>query len=187
MCAVIASCFVAAPALAQQRVSKLNERVVEKFIQKTADITKGKSGEIMDPAVIEKYLNDHLHEDARFKTTMTYNIPGYPSQESSLSLNKEDFINSVKEGAGTVQSYDNDIKINSITISNDEKAATVSTTSSETGTIQIGDGTGGAQDVPMIGVSNCTQILKLNKKRVLQMYNAVCKTEIQFEQGDTPF
>ena len=173
------------PAEAQQRVSKLTERAVEKFIRKTTNITKGRSGEL-DPAAIEKYLKNHLHKDAHFKTTMTYNIPGFPSQESSISLNKEDFINSVQEGAGSVQSYDNEIQIDSIKISNDQRVATIKTTSSETGTIQIGDGTGGAQDIPMIGISKCTQILKLSKKRVIQMHNAICKTEIQFDQAN-PF
>lgn len=177
---LLAAALAAPPAYAQQKTAALSEKIVEDFIVKTSEITSGQAGS-MNPESIEKYLETHLHKDAHFKSTMVYNVPGYPAQKNAMSLNKADFIHSVKEGAGAITGYENEIAIEKIEISGNRKNATVTTRSHETGTMAIDDGMGGTQEVPISGASQCTQILKLNKQNILQMYNAVCVTEIKFE------
>jgi hypothetical protein len=162
-----------------QTADKLTEQNIRGFIEETTRITSGGNLE-SSPEEIIAYLERHLDEDAHFKTTIIYNVPGYPAQKSSLSVDKKDFIATIRQGSESVSDYSNDIKIKSIKISGDGKKSTVQTTGQETGVMPIPDENGVVQDVPIEGVSECAQIISLSKDGIIQMYNAICKTVVNF-------
>ena len=164
---------------ATQKYKKLTEEIITTFIEKTTKITSGQSYTMSTDEVVD-YLNVHLEKQARFKSTIKYNIPGYPPQENSISLKKKDFIDSIKAKSETLAYYESSIKIENIKISRDKRKATVQTTGYETGVMPMPMEGGGTQDVNVEGESRCTQILVLSKKNILQMYNANCTTNIHF-------
>ena len=170
------------PSHAGSKHSRLNERNITSFITETTKISKGGAG--ISVKAITEYLEKHLHKHSRFKSTMRYKIPGYPTQETTLSFSKEEFIENVQEGAKSVSEYDNSVDILDIKISQDKTKATVTTRSTESVTIPVpGAGPNGETgEVPIEGHSDCTQILSLNKKGIIQMYNATCVTNIEFVQ-----
>ena len=114
-----------------------------------------------------------------FKSAIKYNVPGFPSQENSMSLDKDQFIDSVLSGQQALQDYESSIDIQSIKISRDKTKATVQTRSTENGVMPIPSESGSAEMIPVRGDSSCDQILMLEKK-IIQMYSANCTTEITF-------
>ena len=159
-------------------IGKLTQNNVKAFIENTTDITTTNSRQL-SAKKIQRYLDKHLDKDARFKSLMKYNIPGMPPQEASLSLDKEQFMEYVIKGAETVQDYDTLVEIKDIKIASEGKKAFVKTQNTEYATMPVPTEMGSAQDVPMEGVSECTQILLL-KKGAIKMYNANCVTDIHF-------
>ena len=165
------------PAHAQK--SALNETNITDFINKTTKLTSGNTEDLSSDKVI-KYLEKHLHKNARFKTTMRYEVPGFEAQEKEMSFDKTDFIKQIRQGATAVSDYENEIEIIKIKISKDKKSATVETRSNENANLPVTDDKG-INQVPMTGTSLCRQILKLNKKKIIQMYNVNCVTDIAFD------
>lgn len=166
---------------AEEKLTKLTDQNITDFILKTTEITTGRNAELSTEQITD-YLDQHVEKGARFKSTMKYNIPGYPAQETSMSLDKTDFIESVKKGAENVADYANEIKIESIKISTKGDKATVGTTSTESGMMPMSVDGVTSQMVPVDGSSSCTQILTL-EKGVIQMYGAQCVTIINFTPG----
>lgn len=164
------------PAMAQHTHNTLNTENVTAFIEETTKLTGGNLGDRnMDQAI--DYLDRHLHEDSRFRSEMVYVIPGHPDQESALSLDKDEFMDSLKDGAEALDSFESDIEIVDIKLSSDKRKATVFTITTESGVMSVG-----GEQVPVDGYSDCRQILMLNSNDVLQMFNAKCETEIRFRQ-----
>ncbi len=164
--------------LAAGSIKELSKKNVTAFIEDTTDITTRNSQEL-SVEKIQSYLDKHLDKKARFKSVMKYNMPGMPQQEASLSLDKEEFMKSVVQGAETVDAYETLIEIKNIKIASDGKKAFVKTQNTEYATMPVPSETGEVQDVPMEGVSDCTQILLL-KRGVIKMYDANCVTTINF-------
>ncbi len=162
-----------------QKAKELNEKNIEQFIEKTSEIAAGKSLENIEK--VQAFLNRHLHEDARFKSIMQFDIPGFPTQETSLTLNKSDFINNIGQGAHTMSDYENTVRIRSIKISSDKRKATVQTIGEESGMMDMVAGTDDIQQVPVEGTSSCQQIITLSQKGYIQMYQANCETRIRFK------
>lgn len=166
-------------ARAQHKTTALNENNIRRFIYETTDITSGSVNNLSSKKTTD-YLEKHLHKDSRFKTTMRYSIPGHAPQENTMSFNKPEFIENVRQSIEkTVSEYKNDVQIISIQIAQNKKAATIETRSFETATMPIIDETG-IQGIPMEGKSLCHQIIKLSKKGTIQMYNVSCVTDITF-------
>lgn len=164
-----------APAQAQ-----LTEDAISEFIKITTDISSGHANG-MDQRDITEYLEDHLHEDARFKSTIEYNIPGFPPQKTSMTLKKKEYIGGIEKGAEALSDYQNEITIQTIKISKDGSRATVRTTGSETGTMPVAlNAEDGIEYVPIEGASDCNQIIKLEDDRI-QMYSAICSTKVNFQ------
>jgi hypothetical protein len=163
-----------------QEVTQLTEDNVRAFIEKTTQITSGKETE-MTQKQIDIYLDVHLHSDASFKSLMRYAIPGFEVQEKILSVNKEDFMKGIHEASDTVSSYQSQIIIDEINISKDGKNAVVKTRTLESGMMPVVDEIE-KEEIPMEGVSSCTQVIMLSKKNVIQMFNANCVTEVHFNQ-----
>ncbi len=168
-------------AYAAGKIKVLSEDNITEFIEKTAALTSGQTLE-MSLSDIIAYFEDHLDEDSRFKSTMQFNVPGYPAQKTALSLDKEEFIENVQKGAQSVESYENNVTIKKIRISKDKTKATVETVGVEQGMMEIADESGQSQIVPIEGTSTCSQIIKLSDEGVIQMYNAKCDTNVSFKE-----
>lgn len=159
---------------AQSKVDTLTDGNIRFFIEDISKITSGNLGQ--SPERITTFLNRHLHKHARFKSTLKYNIPGFPPQATALALNKDEFIENIEAGSKALDNYQNDVRIVEIKISSDKRKATVFTEGYETGTMNAQ-----GQAIPVQGNSNCHQIVMLSKKGVIQMYNANCETTISFQ------
>lgn len=164
--------------LAAGNIETLTKKNVKAFIEDTTDITTTNT-QALSPEKIQAYLDTHLDKKARFKSVMKYNMPGMPPQEAALSLDKEEFMKSVVQGAETVDDYDTLVEIKNIKIASDGKKAFVKTQNTEYATMPVPTETGDVENVPMEGVSECTQILLL-KRGVIKMYDANCVTNIEF-------
>lgn len=168
----------AAPCSAAEGIKKLTKTNIKAFIEQTTDITTKNNGGL-SAEKIAAYLDKHLDKKARFKSVMKYHIPGMPPQEASLALDKEEFMSSVQEGAKTIENYENLIEIKEIKVASNGKKAFVKTYSTEYTTLLVPVETGGTEEVPMEGTSECTQIISLHRG-VIQMYSANCVTIINF-------
>lgn len=169
--------FLFTPTAYSQTVTALTEDNVKAFISRTSDVTNNKA-EGLDGNGIKTYLQTHLHENARFKSKMTYEIPGFPSKEAELALDKEEFMDTVAAGAQTVDKYSNQIAVREVKIASSGKSATVKTDSTEEGLMAVE-----GEHVPILGQSTCDQIIMLSDKGVIQMFNANCTTIIRFKDG----
>ena len=172
-------CVITTHLPAHAQTSALNESNITNFINKTTKLTSRNTEDLSSDKVI-KYLEKHLHKNARFKTTMRYEVPGFDAQEKEMSFDKADFIEQVRQGATSVSDYENEVQIIKIKISKDKKSATVETRSEENATMPV-TGEDGIAQIPMEGISLCRQILKLSKKKIIQMYNVSCVTDIAFD------
>lgn len=158
------------------RVKAMTEDNVTDFILQTAEITSGHVKH-MSQGDVTQYLQRHLHKDAHFKSEMSYVIPGWPAQTSEMRLDKKEFIESIEKGSQAMDDYDSYVEVDSIRIARDKQTATVKTISRESGTMPVQ-----GENLPVLGSSECTQILRLSRQNIIQMFNAVCKTEIRFQQ-----
>ena len=172
----LALCVSIAPARAEE---KLTEENIRAFVEKTTMITSGKESG-MSGEEIGAYLDAHLHPSARFKSTMRYAIPGFDVQVKVMTVDKDDFIESIHQTGSAMDNYESQIIISDIKISKDGRKATLKTQTHESGKMPISDETG-QEEVPVEGMSSCTQILMLSKEEIIQMYNATCVTDIQFD------
>ena len=165
---------------AQDTHRALTKSNITDFIQRTSDITSGAMQDMSTEDIVE-YLENHLDQKARFKSLIKYNVPGHPPQETALSMNKTEFIESVKAGVQTVSEYETTIEVHSVKISKDKTKATVRTTGVEKGVMAMSANGTSSESIPIEGSSACTQTLSLNKDGVIQMYNANCETTISFQ------
>jgi hypothetical protein len=162
-----------------ERLNRLSEAKVTAFIEDTAILTSQQNLERNDADIIS-YLNKHIDKKARFKTNITYMMPGLPAQTKTLSLKKRDYIDQVLKGAQDVEHYNSEVQVDKVSIASNKKTASVNTTTIESGIMQIRGPDGVSQEVPIEGVSECFQILKLGKNGYIQMYSANCTTKMRF-------
>ncbi|MBP7721421.1 MAG: hypothetical protein KA155_02690 [Alphaproteobacteria bacterium] len=165
-----------------QAVTELTDDNIRSFIEQTTAITSGRESE-MDDEQINNYLDEHLHHDARFKSTMRYAIPGFDTQVKIMTVDKDDFIESIHQSANTMDGYESQIEVSEIKISKDGRKATLKTRTLESGKMPVSDNIE-LEEVPVEGMSTCTQTLMLSKEDIIQMYNATCVTDIQFKTFD---
>lgn len=159
---------------------KLKDRDVRKFIEEMASMTSAGSPKSLPE--IQTYLIDHVHDYAKFKSTITYNVPGHPPQETVMDLTKDQFIQSVEAGADAISGYESNIKIKSVQISGSGKSATVLTSSIESGYMAVPGENGGTERVPIEGKSDCTQVLVIGSADAIQVYSADCATSIDIQR-----
>lgn len=167
------ACFMAPQAHAQ-----LTEDAITAFIEETTAISAGQLER--DPEDIREYLEKHLHKKARFRSSIRYNIPGFPGQETSMSLKKSEYIEGIEQGAQALSDYENEITIEKIKISKDKTRATVMTSGIERGSMPMAIDGKTTEFVPVEGSSSCNQILRMDDD-VIQMYSAICKTVVNFQ------
>lgn len=166
------------PVWADSVINRLTETNVSNFITDTTHITTDNSGGLSS-SKIKDYLDKHIEDKARFKSSIKYHIPGMPPQKAVISLSKAEFMDQVDEGTKKIEGYETVVEIEEIKIDSGGKKAFVKTTNTEYAMMPIPTDTGGVEEVPMEGVSNCRQILSLNSG-VIQMFSANCTTNVMF-------
>lgn len=169
---------IAPPPARAQAVESLSEENIRAFIEQTSLITTGKETN-MSAEEIDAYLITHIHPQAKFKSTMRITVPGFETQETKLSLNKDGFIANVHKTTESVSNVESQIEVSNIRIISKGHRATLQTRSIESGTIPVADQIE-TQEVPMEGMSTCAQTLILTDN-VIQMYSADCKTDLEFQ------
>lgn len=173
--------LVSGPAHAFGKKKRLKESDVEAFIIQTASIMSGQE-DTMSKKDILKYLDKHLEKNARFKSTLNYNIPGHPPQETAMSFGKKAFIENVKEGKQSINDFQSTVEIMEISITSDKKQAMIKTRSLEEGFMDVPVDEMTTEKVPFEGEALCDQIITMNKKGVIQMFSANCRTNINFSE-----
>ncbi len=179
LCAVF---LLAAPHVSHAgKKGQLDESSIREFVEQTTEITSKNTS--MSPDQVRAYLELHLHKKGFFKSEIRYNIPGYPSQTNTLSLDKPQFIDSILSGQQALEDYEIKLNIEEINISRDGGKATLRTSSIERGMMPVPREDGKSESIPVEGSSTCSQIIMLENGEQ-QMYSANCVTEITFL---TPF
>ncbi len=175
-----------APAAAYAKVTALTQDNVTEFIKQTTKVADGHASE-MNAQQARSYLEKHVQNDARFKSKVEFHIAGYPTQETTMSMDKKQFMQAAAESAGKVKDYHSEIQVLSVKVAANGKSAVAETKSKEEVIISVPteDNTG-MQEMPVEGDSICTQTIMLNKQGVIQMYSAQCTTDIAFI-GDDDF
>lgn len=168
-----------APSLAQV-IEKLDRNNIKSFIETATLMSQGGASDMSQEDVLA-YLRDHIHDDARFVTSMTFKMPGMPPQETQMTIQKPEFIQGVQEADKAVNGYENEVDIKKIKIAVNKKSATVQTVGKEEGEMPMQLESGDVQYVPIEGVSECTQTLGLSNAGLIQMMDAKCKTTIEFK------
>ena len=177
LCTVLTICL-AKSALAAHETDRLSKMAIRDFLEDMSE----KSAIQGNQAETLKFLNRHLHENARLISTITYSMPGHPPQQSQMKLDKDQFLESVRAGAQTMQDYESEIDIKAIKVSKDGRKATVETIGHESGYMNIPGQNNEMQQVPIEGLSNCLQIIMIDKRNIIQLYNARCETSIDFNR-----
>ncbi|MGB4058545.1 MAG: hypothetical protein WBK77_10745 [Alphaproteobacteria bacterium] len=179
---IVTACMGAfSPADAEQ-ISEMTEENIRDFIEKTMSIAKGGNSDIPE-SEIDSFLEAHIHPDARFKSKINYAVPGFDAQQTSMSIGKGDFIANVHKAESTVSNYESQIEISDIKISTDRTKATLKTRTMESGIMPVSDNIE-QENVPMEGMSTCTQMLMLSNTGDIQMFHADCTTDVQFKTFD---
>jgi len=178
----------AADSLAQSDdfITKLTEKNVADFLKETNSVSLGYRDDMaMDD--VQKYLNRHLAPKSNFHSKTTFEIPGYPAQETEIEVKKKDYITNILDGKGLISNYQADLEIKKIKIAGTGRSATVTTTSHDSGELPWPDAQGNERMVPIRGVSECEQKLTLSLSNYVQILNASCSTTIKFLPfGNTP-
>ena len=160
-------------------IKALTDANISEFIEDTSILTSNQNIDRNDSEVTA-YLDRHIDKKARFRTSITYNMPGLPGTEKVLTLKKQDYIEQVNKGADSVDHYHSDIEIESVKISKNKKTASVNTVTTESGIMKLPAEDGSMEEVPIEGESRCFQVLKLSKKGYIQMHSANCVTIMNF-------
>lgn len=177
---VILCLGLSSQAKARIKVKELDETIIRAFIQKTSEITSGRNLS-MSQSDIQDFLDRHLHEKARFRSVIQFQIPGFPPQSNAMALDKSQFMSKIADGAQKLEDYYNEVQVIDIQISSDKRKATVQTIGQETGVMSIPAQDGSIQKMPVEGRSSCHQIITISRRDVVQMYNANCETQITFQ------
>lgn len=171
-------CFTLTSPAHAAKHNKLTDSNVRNFVEDATALTTGDNDLSVDQTV--RFLKKHLHKKARFKSVISYILPGFPPQDTALSFDKDDYIENIKNSVGAVEGHESVVEIKSIHITSNGKQAIVITDSKETGVMQVPLPDKTTEAVPIEGFTHCNQIIRLSRRGVIQMYNAVCDTKVEF-------
>ncbi len=164
----------------------LTEDQVREFIEETTAITSGNAHGYSTKKILA-YLDKHIDKRARFKSIIEYSVPGFPPQETEMSLDKKEFIKNIEEGIEALDDYSSEVEIESINIAPEGQQAIAITISDEKGIMNATDGDNNAKamNIPLEGTTKCTQTISRDQKNgTIQMFNAICKTSVRFSGMD---
>jgi hypothetical protein len=167
-------------------VTKLDKNNVTAFIQEVQAIVTTGSATMTQPE-IAAYFNRHIAEKALFDSTMKYEMPGYPAQESAMQIGKAEYIDGILNGASMMKSYENSVEIKKIEIGKGGRSAHVTTVTREKGEMpwpKQSEGEDGPPELvpmPVSGMSTCEQTIIISLTNYIQMQRAECYTALSFD------
>lgn len=169
--------------------STLDRKSVTDFIydiQKTVHSSNRRNA-AMPPEDIAAYFNRHIADSALFVSTMRYEMPSYPAQESTMQIDKAAYIDGVLGGTHMMDNYEPKVEIGEITIDRGKRRAQVRTVIHEKGEMPWPDGTAGGDGqrnlvpLPVKGVSTCDQTISIGDDRIIRMETAQCYSVLSFD------
>jgi hypothetical protein len=169
-------------------ISRLDENNIAAFINDVERVVKTGAA-TMSAQDMADYFNNHIAEKAVFASTMKYEMPGYPAQESVMQIGKVEYINGIIGGAGLMKSYEHSVEIKDVEIGNGGRSAKVTTVISEKGEMPWPrDGKPAADSaapdlvpMPVSGTSTCEQTIVISLNNFVQMQRADCYTVLSFD------
>lgn len=157
---------------AETPVSKLTESNIKHFLEESTRITNQKK---LSDDKIRSFFNRHLGQGSAYTSVITYEIPGYPPQPRTLTLDKNQFIENIVTGQSMMTDYSSSTELQHHTIDKTGQTATIETMGYERGKMPFQ----GSQLVPFKGRNHCTQNLKISDEQAIQIVSASCETTIE--------
>jgi len=164
-------------------VTSLNEDNIRGFLKEVGDISTGQRADMLNDDVID-YFNNHMADRGKFKSTMRYEIPGFPTHDTEMKLDKEQYINTIVNGRHMMEDYQSTIDIQDLKISGNGKSATFTSVITEKGKMPFPKDPKKPNDVdivPIEGKSKCDQRVIISYNNFIQMAGAACQTIISFD------
>lgn len=161
----------------------LDENNIKEFLSEVRQISTGQRPDMMDEDV-ENYFTNHIAEKGKFKSALRYEIPGFPMQETTLELGRDDYINSVVTGRYMLENYTTSVDVQDLKIGNNGKSATFKSITTERGNmpwIRDPEKKDEIEMIPIQGQSVCEQRLIVSFNNFIQMAQADCATVISFD------
>ncbi len=156
------------------RAEALSEARIKAFFDESIALMQ--AGNTATDEQVEKFFDDHVARKAMFKSTIMYDIPGYPPQMRNVALNKTDYIKNILDGRRTMKDFSSSVTLKKADIKGD--TATVKTDGTESGSAPM---EGAENLVPFEGRSSCNQIIKDDGGTVV-LVSAACETIITFKE-----
>lgn len=179
LAAVLCAQATLAAAAEEAFVTGLTEENIVGFLQDMRHRSMGENGDFGPDETIA-WLERHMNPGGRFVSNLRYEIPGYPTQDTEMTLGRDDFIAGVVEGRSVIRDYSTLIKIEEMKISGSGQSATVRTTGTEKGLMPWPNEKGEQEYVPVEGHSDCQQKIAVSLNNYIQLSEADCKTVITF-------
>lgn len=151
----------------------LTEKRIQDFLDKSTSLTHANNN--MSDDQIADFLDTHIDRKGAFKSTLMYDIPGYPPQMRDVSLSKKDFIANILQGRKTMENYTSSVTLKHADIRGDK--ATIRTETHESGIAPMNE----TDRAPFEGRSSCNQTLHDNGGDII-LSSAVCETIITFKE-----
>lgn len=164
-------------------ITTLNEQNIRAFLNEVDEISTGQRMDMLDEDLAD-YFNNHIADKGLFKSKMRYEIPGYPTQETEMELDKVQYINSVIRSRAMMEDYHADIDIQDLKIHNSGRSATFTSVVTEKGQMPFPKDPkkpNEVQMIPITGKSTCDQKLIVSFNHFIQMAEAECETFISFD------
>ncbi len=167
----------------------LNKQNIEAFLKEVSEITTGQRPDMLHDDV-ENYFTNHVTNKSTFKSVMKYNIPGFPTQDIDMELDKDQYIKMVLKGLYMLQDYQTEVSIENLKIGSNGKSATFKSRTKEKGRMpwvkdsenkDNSEGNQNAEMIPIEGESVCEQKLIISYNNFMQMAKAECSTAISFD------
>lgn len=155
------------------RAEPLTEQRIQNFLDKSTSLTHANNG--MSDDQIADFLDTHIDRKGAFKSTLMYDIPGYPPQMRDIVLNKKDFIANILQGRKTMENYTSSVTLKHADIQGNK--ATIRTETHESGIAPMNE----TDRAPFEGRSSCNQTLHDNGGDII-LSSAVCETIITFKE-----
>jgi hypothetical protein len=159
--------------------TRLSESNVRTFREDIEDIATGKQS--MTPEEMAAYFRDHVSDSASFSNAMHVELPSQPAKDTTQTLNKDQYIQSVVGSVGTTKDYVGSIDIKSIDISGDGKTAKLQTVTKEHGKLSAPGPDGQTSTVPVASEISCDEVLALSSTGNIQMQSAICQSSMKLD------
>lgn len=170
-------------------ITSLDENNIRAFLRDVGEVSTGQRPEMMDDDVAN-YFDNHMANNGKFESKMRYEIPNFPTQETEMKLNKEQYINAVLKGRYMMENYRSTIDLQDLKINGNGQSATFTSVITEKGKMPFPTDPKKPNEVeiiPIEGKSTCDQRLIVSYNNFIQMARADCSTVISFDPfGDKP-